>query len=131
MSFETESAQGLALLLWAADADEPHRLVTPFLLASAAAAMEMQVEVYFTARSVRLLVPGTADALRAEPGAARTIADVMLEAHEHGARFMACSEALRAQDLVDRPLIKAYDGRGGMVQFLGRTVDPLWRTLVF
>ncbi|KJS71988.1 MAG: DsrE family protein [Serpentinimonas sp.] len=119
------------MLLWACEPEAAHRLATPFLFASAAAAMDMPVEVYFVARSVRLLVPGAAETLRAGADASRSIGELMQEAVSHGARFYACTEALRAQGLQGKPLIGACAGHGGAVQFMARAADPNWRTLVF
>ena len=121
---------GIAILLWAADPDAPHRLATPFFHAAAAAAMEVPVEVYFTARSVRLLVPGAADALRPSTDP-KTIGDAMREAVEHGAVFLACTDALAANGLAGAALIPECTRRGGAVQFMARAADRRWRTLVF
>jgi hypothetical protein len=131
MGFETDSLQGIAILLWASEPEAPHRLVTPFLHAAAAAAMDMPVELYFTARSVHLLVPDVARGLKACALTDRTVYDAMREAASHGAMFYACTEALRAQGLAGKPLISEYAGPGGAVQFMARAADPVWRTLVF
>lgn len=131
MGFEANSMHGIAILLWASEPEAPHRLVTPFLHAAAAAAMDMPVELYFTARSVHLLVPGVAQGLKASALTERTVYDAMREAASHGAVFYACTEALRAQGLVGQPLIAECAGHGGAVQFMARAADPVWRTLVF
>ena len=122
---------GIALLLWAADPDEPARLATPFAHAAAAAALELQVEVYFSARAVLLLKPGVAGALRASDRFDKTIADWMRDALDHGARFFACSDALAAQGLTHEDLIPAGRHHGGAVQYAARAADPAWATLVF
>lgn len=131
MSFEAESVAGVALLLWASEPEAPHRLVTPFFHAAAAAAMDVPVEIYFTARSVQLLVPGVAEGLRASPHSPKTVADAMAEAVGHGAVLLACTDALHAQGLAGVALIPACTRRGGAVQFMARACDPRWRTLVF
>jgi predicted peroxiredoxin len=118
-------------MLWSCEPEQPHRLPAPFLCASVAAAMDMPVELYFTGRSVHLLRPGVALGLKGDPLATRTIYDVMQETAEHGALFMACTEALRLHGLLDAPLIPECVGRGGLVQFMARAADPAWRTLVF
>ena len=46
----------LAILLRATDPDQPALCATPFFHALAASALDVQVEVHFTARSVLLLV---------------------------------------------------------------------------
>lgn len=122
---------GLAILLWNADPDAPARLATPFAHAAAAAALELQVEVYFSARAVLLLRPGVADGLRASTRFDKTIADWMQEALDHGASFLSCSDALAAQGLTQEDLIPAGRQHGGAVQFITRASDPAWATLVF
>lgn len=122
---------GIAILLWAADASAPERLATPFFHAAAAAALDMPVEMYFSAASVRLLAPGVAAALRPNPRHPKTVYDSLREATSHGARLLACSDALAAHGLDQATLIPEYSGRGGAVQFMARVSDPAWRTLVF
>lgn len=124
------TAAGIAILLWAADPDAPHRLATPFFHAAAAAAMDLPVEIYFTARSVQLLVPGVAAALRASDHP-KTILDAMREAVAHGAVLLACTDALQAHGLARDALIPECSGHGGAVQFMARAADLRWHTLVF
>jgi uncharacterized protein len=130
-SHHPETVQGLALLLWSADSDTPQRLATPFAHAAVAAAMDLRVEIYFSARSVELLVPGVAAALRPSPGQPGSVLDLMREAVAQGAVLLACSEALAAQGINPQGLITECQGRGGSVQFIARTADPRWRSLVF
>lgn len=130
MSEPTEAA-GIAILLWAAEPEAPHRLVTPFFHAAAAAAMDTPVEIYFTARCVHLLVPGVADGLRASAFHDKTVGQAMREAVAHGARLYACTDALHAQGLDRAQLIPECAGHGGAVQFMARASDLRWRTLVF
>ena len=131
MAFEADSVAGVALLLWACEPEAPQRLATPFFHAAAAAAMDVPVEIYFSARSVHLLVPGVADALRAGGRHDKTAADSLREAVAHGAVLLACSDALQAQGLGGAALIPECTRRGGAVQFMARACDPRWRTLVF
>jgi hypothetical protein len=124
------TAQGVAILLWACEPEAPHRLVTPFFHAAAAAALDVPVEMYFSARSVLLLKPGVAQSLRpsAHP---KTVYDAMREAVGHGAVFHACSDALAANGMAGADLIPECGRRGGAVQFMSRAADLRWRTLVF
>lgn len=124
-------AAGIAILLWAADPQAPHRLATPFFHAAAAAAMDLAVEIYFTARSVQLLVPGVAASLRASAAHPKTILDTMQEAVAHGAVLLACTDALHANAIDPNNLIAECSGRGGAVQFMARAGDLRWRTLVY
>ena len=128
----SESAvRGVAILLWACEPEAPQRLATPFFHAAAAAAMDLQVEVYFSARSVRLLQPGVAETLRASPYHAKNVLDAMREAVAHGARLYACTDALHANGMSLERLIPECSGHGGAVQFVSRLIDPAWRTMVF
>jgi hypothetical protein len=131
MSFVEHGGDGIALLLWAADASAPERLATPFFMAAAAAAMDVPVEIYFTAASVRLLVPGVAAGLRASTRVDKTIYDNIREAVDLGVRCSACSDALHAHGLEKSTLIPECHGRGGAVQFMARSADLRWRALVF
>ena len=129
--FIPDAADGLAILLWAADPDVPHRLATPFFHAAAAAAMDVPVEMYFSARSVRLLVPGVAASLHPSPHHAKTVYEAMREAVEQGAVFYACTDALHANGVDPGHLIPECTARGGAVQFMARAASLRWRTLVY
>jgi uncharacterized protein len=125
-----QSIEGIAILLWASEPEAPHRLATPFFHAAAAGAMDVPVEIYFTARSVQLLVPGVAEKLRAGDHE-KTIAACISEAATHGAKLFACTDALKAHKLEHHTLIQDVAGHGGAVQFMARVCDPKWRALVF
>jgi uncharacterized protein len=129
--FVPDAVDGIAILLWAADPAVPQRLATPFFQAAAAGALEIPVEIYFTAASVHLLVPGVAAALRASALHEKTILDTMREAVDHGAQFFACTDALQAQGLAGTPLIPECRGHGGAVQFMARAANRRWQVLVF
>src|SRR6516164_9829934 len=88
--------RGLAILLWATDPDDPARCATPFFHAAAGAAMEVEVEVYFTSRSVRLLLPGVAASVVPGGNSGETLLHFMQQAHDNGARFYACPASLDA-----------------------------------
>lgn len=131
MSFVADPVEGIALLLWACDPADPQRLATPFFQAAAAGAMDVPVEIYFTARSVHLLVPGVAEGLRASVHFDKTVLEAMREAVSHGARLFACTDALHAQGLDPARLIPECAGHGGAVQFMARASSLRWRALVF
>ena len=122
---------GIAILLWSADPERSERLATPFFHAAAAAAMDIPVETYFTVRSVQLLAPGLAAALRPSEHHAKTGLDAMREAVAHGARLHACSDALDAQGVDPQTPIAECHGRGGAVQFMMRAADRRRRTIVY
>jgi predicted peroxiredoxin len=121
----------LAILLWATDPDEPYRCATPFFHAAGAAAMDGEVEVHFSSRSVLLLVEGVASHLHADAKQDKSIYDHMQQASRLGAKFLACSDALDAQSVNRGALIPEVTGVAGAAAFLGRALDPEWATLVF
>jgi len=121
----------LAILLWATDPAQPQLCATPFFHAAAAAALDVEVEVHFAARSVLLLVPGQAERLAASDRDPTTIATHMRHALEHGVRFLACSTALAAHGLEHAELMPGVAGRAGATTFVARCLDPQWATLTF
>ena len=129
MAFVDHAADGIAILLWSAGPERPDLLHTPFFFAAAAAAMEMPVEIYFTAGSVRLLQPGVAEGLQAAHHQ-KDVATAMREAVSHGVRLLACTDALRAHGMDMQGLIPECSGHGGAVQYMARAADLRWRTLV-
>lgn len=123
--------KGLAIQLWQCDPDDSVRLSTPFFNAAAAAAFDVPVEIYFTARSVLLLKPQVASRLYSGEQTSKSVYDYMKEAHDHGAVFFACTDALKLNGLNVDDLIPECSRAGGVVQFIGRSLDSSWRCLVF
>ena len=121
----------LAILLWAAHPDEPHLCSAPFFHAAAAAAMDTEVEIYFTGKSINLLRQGVAAALPSGPRGRETVHAFMRHAAEHGAKFFACSEAMEEHGLAREKFIEETIEIGGAAAFVGRTLDEAWVTLVY
>lgn len=124
-------AQKLAILVWAADPSRPELCATPFYFAAAAAAMDVEVEMYFTARSVELLRRGVAEGLNAAAGSGKSVADFRREAAGFGTKLFACPTALASHGVGEGELIAGLAGHAGAAAFIGRTLDPAWRTLSF
>ena len=124
-------ADKLAILVWAADPGRPELCATPFYFAAAAAAMDVEVEMYFTARSVELLRRGVAEALLAAAGSGKSVADFRREALAFGAKMFACPTALASHGVDAAELISGLAGQAGAAAFIGRTLDPAWRSLSY
>jgi hypothetical protein len=124
-------ADKLAILVWAADPGRPELCATPFYFAAAAAAMDVEVEMYFTARSVELLRRGVAEALLAAAGSGKSVADFRREALAFGTKMFACPTALASHGIDAAELISGLAGQAGAAAFIGRTLDPAWRSLSF
>lgn len=127
----SESVHSVAMLLWSADLSAPQRLATPFVLAQAAAVMDLDVEIYFTAQSVQLLTPQAGATPVGFGPEQHVLADYLAQMQELGIGLYACGQALHAAGLTRGQLIPLCSGIGGSVQFIGRAADPAWRTLVF
>jgi predicted peroxiredoxin len=121
----------LAVLLWAASPERPELCAAPFFHASAAAAMDVEVEMFFTSRSVRLLVKGVADRLYPADGRERSVGEYLREAHAHGAKLFACSQAMAAHGVTDRMLIPEVAGHAGAAAFIARALDEDCATLTY
>ena len=123
--------RSLALLIWSADLSAPHRLATPFVMAQAAAALDMEVEIYFSAQCVQLLTPRLGSLTVGFGPEQRPLAEYLAQVSELGVKLYACSQALYAAGLTRHDLTPLCSGLGGSVQFMDRTADPAWRSLVF
>lgn len=128
-------ADKLAILVWAADPSRPELCATPFYFAAAAAAMDAEVEMYFTARSVELLRMGVAEGILAAAGSGnpdgKSVADFRREALAFGVKLFACPTALASHGVPAAELIPQLTAQAGAAAFIGRTLDPAWRTLSF
>ena len=119
------------ILLWATDPALPHLCGTPFFHAAAAGAMNAEVEIYFTSKSVRLLEKGVAERMYPGPARDRTVIEYMSHALEHGAKFYACSQSMVAHDVRAEMLIEGVAGQAGAAAWMGRCMDEDWVTLVY
>ena len=128
---QEQTTRGLALVLWATRPEQPELCAGPFMYAAAAAAMDLEVEIHFTAQSILLLRPGLADALYAGADRTRSIAMFMRDAREHGAKFLACTAAMQNFGLTRAELEPVVDGFAGASSVVGRLCRPDWRVLVF
>jgi predicted peroxiredoxin len=115
-------SERLAILLWAAPLEEPDLLRAPFVYAAAAAALDAEVEIHFSGRTVRLLVAGQANP---------EVYDFMKEVAAEGVRFLGCSSALKRHVREGEPMIPEFAGAAGAASYAQRALDPQWRTLVF
>ena len=120
-----------AIICWMANPDHPHLCATPFFHATAAAAMDVEVEVYFTSAAVLLLKRGVAGALHTGPQARESVYTFMRQASQHGARFFACSQALCEYGLTLADLIAETSGAAGAAAYVARGLDDEWAMAIY
>jgi predicted peroxiredoxin len=125
------SPAGLAIMVWSCDPQNPERAATPFMAAQAAAAMDLKVEMLFTAQAVQWLLPEHAETLIGFGPQRLPVRHYLEAAAGLGIEMRACSQAMHALGLGREALVPQCAGPGGLVAFLGRGQDPAWRTLVF
>jgi predicted peroxiredoxin len=90
--------------------DEPSKAAAPFYLATTAAAMDMDVSIYFTMDGPTLLRRGTAEALEESvPG----LAAYVDQARSLGVRFLTCQPSLAGNDLALEDLVDGVEVIGG------------------
>ena len=92
--------------------DERSKSATPFYLATAAAAMDMDVAIYFTMHGPTLLRKGTGDTLTAKDVGA-PLASFIKQAQDIGVRFLVCQPSLDLNDLQMEDLIEGVEMIGG------------------
>jgi uncharacterized protein len=121
----------VAILLWAASPDVPHQCATPFFHAAAAAAMDAEVEIYFTSASVKLLSKGVAESLYTGPLKRETVYAFMQRAAEQGAKYYACSHAMEEHSVAEKDFIPEVTGIAGAVVYMARCMDDEWVTITY
>ena len=128
---EANTCRKLAIIMSMAIPERAEESVMPLVYAAVAAAMDCEVEVHFIGRAVRLLVAGVAAGLDAGEGDGRTVHDYLQEAAQYGARFLACSKALKQHVGADEAKIAGFCGAAGAATVVMRSLDPEWRVLSF
>jgi predicted peroxiredoxin len=94
--------------------EAPARSATVFFLAAAAAAMDMQVEIYFTQFGPTLLQKGVAEGLKIKRGSqGATLRHFMDQAVDLGVKFYVCQPSLDLNDLKMEDLIDGVEMIGG------------------
>lgn len=121
----------IAFLLWAANPEHPHLCATPFFHAAVAAAMDSEVEMYFTNASVRLLGKGVAAALPSGPRRRDTVYAFMQRAAAQGAKFYACSQAMEEYGVSEADWIPEVTGVAGAAVYMGRCLDEAWACITY
>ena len=121
--------QKLALLAWSISADAPDLCAAPFVYATAAAALDCEVEIHFAGPAVKLLIAGVAE--KSVTGGGKPVYAFMREAANLGVKFLACAMAMQQHVTADAATIPEVSGESGAAAFVARVLDPQWRTLVF
>jgi predicted peroxiredoxin len=94
--------------------DEPGKSATPFFLAAAAAAMDIEAAIYFTMNGATLLKKGVAEELTIKRGeGGQSLKFFMDQALELGVKFYVCQPSLDLHSLTMEELIDGVEMIGG------------------
>ncbi len=105
--------------------DEPSKAATPFYLATAAAAMDFDVSIYFTMHGPTLLKKGTGDWLTVKDGGA-PLDTFIKQAQDIGVKFLVCQPSLDLVDLQMEDLIEGVEMIGGAAfNFMAAEADAV------
>lgn len=121
----------IVIMLLNVSPDSPMSLGVPFFQASVAAAMDLEVEVYFAARSATLLRKGFAENLFPSDAREKSIYSFMRDAHQAGARFYACQSTLTLLGIDQNSAIPELDGIYGGAAFISSIAEDGVVTLTY
>ena len=105
------------VILQTSGLDTPHRLASPFFIATAAAAMEMEAMMVFTAMGCGLLKKGAAEQVLIKKGG-KPISYFLNLALDAGVKFYYCQPGLDLLDMKAEDLIKEIAGVIGAAAFV-------------
>lgn len=121
----------IVIMLLNVNPDSPMSLGVPFFQASAAAAMDLEVEIYFAARSAALLRKGFAENLFPSDKREKSVYSFMQDAHQVGAKFYACQSSLRSLGIDQSSTIPELDGIYGGAAFINSIAEDGVVTLTY
>ena len=124
-------ADKLVMMLLTISPDAPHLCGTPFFQAAAAAAMDVEVEMFFASSSVRLLKKGVAESIFPSDNKVKSVYGFMQEAAELGVKFYACGGALEAHGVTQSLMIAECSGVAGGAAYINRVMDEEWRSISY
>lgn len=93
--------------------NDPGRSATPFFLAASAAAMEVEVGIYFTMYGPQLLQRSVVDKIGPKGDRGQPLSYFIKQATDLGVRLWVCQPSLDLNDLVLEDLIDGVEMIGG------------------
>ncbi|MBD3618347.1 MAG: DsrE family protein [Chromatiales bacterium] len=124
-------AEKLIIMLLNVNPERPGTLGAPFFQATVAAAMDLEVEIYFAGPSAKFLVKGFADALYPGTAGEKSLYSFMQDAHEAGAKFYVCAGAMDENELNEDNAIPELDGPRGGAAFISEAAEDGVLTLTY
>ena len=109
----TGDGEGKVLYVQTHGVGDPGRCATPFFLAASAAAMEVEVGIYFTMYGPQLLQREVVDKIGPKGDRGQRLSYFIKQATDLGVRLWACQPSLDLNDLALAELIDGVEMIGG------------------
>ncbi|MHB8244209.1 MAG: DsrE/DsrF/DrsH-like family protein [Acidimicrobiales bacterium] len=109
----TNDGEGKILYVQTHGSADPGRSATPFFLAAAAAAMEVEVAIYFTMYGPQLLRRDVVDKIGPKGDRGQRLSYFIDQATSLGVRLLVCQPSLDLNDLELADLIDGIEMIGG------------------
>jgi predicted peroxiredoxin len=109
----TEEVEGKKVLVIQTHGIEtPRRTYSPLFYAMAAAAMDMDVLVWFTMDGTSQLKKGAAEKIKLEPRSDVTLKTMLERAKEEGVKLRVCQQSMNLFDMTEEDLIPSVEVLG-------------------
>lgn len=113
MSLWTGAEEDAVLYVQTHGVNDPGRCATPFFLAASAAAMEVEVGIYFTMYGPQLLQRDVVDKMGPKGDRGQPLSYFIRQATDLGVRLWVCQPSLDLNDLTIEDLIPGVEMIGG------------------
>jgi predicted peroxiredoxin len=109
----TDDGEGKVLYVQTHGVDDPGRCATPFFLAASAAAMDVEVGIYFTMYGATLLQKDVVDKIGPKGDQGLPLSHFIKQATDLGVKLFVCQPSLELNDLTLDDLIDGVTMIGG------------------
>ena len=121
----------LIVQLWRTSTDQPELATTPLLMASTAAAMNIDVEIHVIGSSVDLLIKDNPKTQQLIISSNRPLSAFVEDAIRTGVKFKVCSAVLRERQLELAGLVEGVTEVIGMVTMIDLATDSNTTVLTY
>ncbi len=121
----------LIVQLWRTSVDQPNLAITPLLMATTAAAMDIDVEIHVIGSSVDLFVKANPKNQQILAPSNRPLSAFVEDAMRTGVKVTVCSTALRDRQLELTDLVDGVSEVIGMVTMIDLATDSNTTVLTY
>jgi len=121
----------LIVQLWRTSVDQPNLAITPLLMATTAAAMNIDVEVHVIGSSIDLFIKDNPKTQQIVSSANRPLSAFIDDAIRTGVKIKVCSAALRDKHLELDDLVEGVSEVIGMVAMIDIATDSNTTVLTY